>query len=372
MIQFVKRLRRVITNLVAIFHPDLHGFIHALSCQIRSIVVFNGNTMKTYIFLPPVNKPTGGITVLRQIADILHQSGREAFLVARDKGGWRPEGLADSAPVMEWDDMQLTRDDLWLVPEGWINALAPGLEAGARCVSYVQNWAYLFSSLPDDVTWDKLPVEFLAVSDPVAWYVKETTGKDALVLRPGIDRTIFYPPKKKKPATITVAYMPRKNKAVAAQIKSIFEHRNGLSAIRWRALEGMDTYGVADALRSSHIFLMTGYPEGCPLPPLEAMACGCLPVGFSGLGGWDYMLQFQSAPRFTPWWPLRDTPWSGNGLWCSDGDALDAALCLEEAVKTITEGGAPLDAIRGAGQETADAYSTDVQKNSVLAMWDAL
>lgn len=328
--------------------------------------------MKTYIFLPPVNKPTGGITVLRQIADILHQSGREAFLVARDKGSWRPEGLANSAPVIEWADMRLTKEDLWLVPEGWINALSPGLEAGASCLSYVQNWAYLFSSLPEGVDWHKLPVEFLAVSDPVAYFIKESTYKDAPILRPGIDRSIFHVSKKKKSAKMTVAYMPRKNKAMAAQIKSIFEHRNGPDTIRWRAIEGMDAYGVADALRSSHIFLMTGYPEGCPLPPIEAMACGCLPVGFSGFGGWDYMRQAQVLPRFSPWWPLREVPWSGNGLWCADGDALDAALCLEEAVKMISEAGPYLDATLQAGQDTATAYSTDVQKNSVLAMWDAL
>jgi len=328
--------------------------------------------MKTFIFLPPVNKPTGGVTVLRQIADILHQDGREAFLVAREKGGWRPEGLADSAPVIEWADMQLTKDDLWLVPEGWVNALSPGLEAGAQCFSYVQNWAYLFSSLPEGVDWHSLPVEFLAVSDPVAHFIKQATYKDAPVLRPGIDREIFHTTDKKKSDTITVAYMPRKNKAVAAQIKSIFEHRNGSDNIRWRAIEGMDAYGVADALRSSHIFLMTGFPEGCPLPPLEAMACGCLPVGFTGLGGWDYMRQVQDEPRFTPWWPLSEVDWPGNGLWCADGDALDAALCLEEAVGMIREGGLYLDATLMAGQETADAYSTEEQKYSVLSVWDAL
>ncbi|MBI9081226.1 MAG: glycosyltransferase family 1 protein [Pseudodesulfovibrio sp.] len=328
--------------------------------------------MKTYIFLPPVNKPTGGITVLRQMADILHQSGREAFLVARDKGSWRPEGLADSAPVVEWDQMHLTPKDLWLVPEGWINALTPGLEAGAQCVSYVQNWAYLFSSLPEGVNWNQLPVKFLAVSDPVAYFIKKATGKDAPILRPGIDREIFFPPDTRKSGPITVAYMPRKNKAVAAQIKSIFGHRNGTDAVRWRAIEGLDAYGVAAALHSSHIFLMTGFPEGCPLPPLEAMACGCLPVGFSGFGGWDYMRQTQSAPRFTPWWPLRTVPWSGNGLWCADGDALDGALCLEDAVNMIHGGESGLDAALKAGQDTADAYSTDVQKNSVLAVLDEL
>jgi hypothetical protein len=327
--------------------------------------------MKTFIFLPPASKPTGGITVLRQVADILCRDGREACLVERESGGWRPAGLDDAAPTIPWAAMRLTPDDLWLVPEGWPNALAPGLEAGARCVSYVQNWAYLFPSLPSGVSWHQLPVSFMAVSDPVAHFIKESTGKTAPILRPGIDRALFHPGGKRGD-TVTVAFMPRKNKALAAQIRAIFEHRNGPDAVRWRPLEGLDAFGVAEALRSSHIFLMTGFPEGCPLPPLEAMACGCLPVGFSGLGGWDYMRQAQTRPRFTPWWPLRDVGWPGNGLWCADGDVLDAALNLEEAVTMINRDGPPLDAVLAAGQDTANAYSTDEQRKSVLAVWDAL
>jgi len=328
--------------------------------------------MKTFIFLPPVFKPTGGITVLRQMADILHQSGREAFLVAREKGGWCPTGLADTAPVLQWGDIALTPNDIWLVPEGWVNALAPGLEAGAICLNYVQNWAYLFSSLPDGVKWHELPVEFLAVSDPVARFVKEATFKDAPVLRPGIDRTIFYAPDVKPKGKINVAYMPRKNSALTKQIKAIFEHRCNCDDVNWLPIDGLDAYGVADRLRSAHIFLVTGFPEGCPLPPLEAMACGCLPVGFSGLGGWDYMRQIQEHPRFMPWLGLREVPWAGNGLWCADGDVLDAALCLEEAMRLFQEDDLYLDAFLEAGQETADAYSLEVQKASVLSLWEAL
>jgi len=331
--------------------------------------------MKTFIFLPPVAKPTGGVTVLRQVADILHQAGREAFLVARDKSGWRPEGLADAAPVIEWADMRLTRQDLWLVPEGWVNALMPGMEARATTISYVQNWAYLFSSLPEGADWHRLPVEFLAVSDPVSYFIKETTCKDAPVLRPGIDPEIFHPSDAPKSGTVTIAYMPRKNKALASQIKSIYEHACGgkeLCEVNWLEIDGMNTHGVADALRSAHIFLSTGFPEGCPLPPLEAMACGCLPVGFTGFGGWDYMRQLQDAPRFTPWWPLREVNWTGNGFWCADGDVLDAALCLKEAVNLVREGGLYLDAALMAGQDTAAAYSTAEQRKAVLELWDSL
>lgn len=328
--------------------------------------------MNTYIFLPPVRKPTGGITVLRQIADTLCLSGRQAFLVARDANGWQPKGLADVAPVLMWDEMVLGPEDLWLVPEGWANALAPGLQAKARCISYVQNWAYLFSSLPAGVQWHSLPVELFSVSEPVAQYVAQATGKPSSILRPGINREVFFPPDIRLQGPVRIAFMPRKNKALVAQIRALLEHRVGQSRVQWVEIQGMTTFEVAEALRSSHIFLMSGFPEGCPLPPLEAMACGCLPVGFSGYGGWDYMRQAQTAPRFTPWWPLREVSWEGNGLWAADGDVLDAALCLEQAVQWVEQADPALEQVLAAGQQTADAYSLPIQEATILALWKDL
>ena len=103
--------------------------------------------MRTFLFLPPVRRPAGGVAVILRLAEVLHRSGRETALVARERAGWIPEESADRAPVILWPDLALTPGDLWLVPEGWVNALAPGLEAKARCLVYCQNWAYLFSAL---------------------------------------------------------------------------------------------------------------------------------------------------------------------------------------------------------------------------------
>ena len=348
--------------------------------------------MKTYFFLPPVRQAAGGITVLRRMAAFLAASGREAFLVPRERQGegpgWTPSEAFVEAPVVPWDQLKLGPGDLWVVPEGWVNALTPGLNAGARCLVYVQNWAYLLSALPQGVSWRKLPVEFVAVSDPVAQFVAATTGREAPILRPGIDADLFCAPgRKPDPADgIRIAYMPRKNKALAKQIRETYDALDERLAARtrWVEIAGMTAQGVAEALQGAHIFLATGFPEGCPLPPLEAMACGCLPVGYMGFGGADYMRQALPPPPakgadpapFAPWWPLREVSWTGNGLWSADADILGAALHLKTAAEWFA-GGSPDHARALAltlenARATAAAYTLDAQRDCVLDLWQRL
>ncbi|MFW5489497.1 MAG: glycosyltransferase family 1 protein [Desulfovibrio sp.] len=335
--------------------------------------------MRTFIFLPPVRKPTGGVAVLYQIARWLHENGHPAFLVPRDPGTWRPED-AESVSLLPWDDLRLEPDDTWLVPEGWINALTPGLQAGARCVVYVQNWAYLFSSLPENVDWRSLPVSFLAVSDPVRWYIRETTGHNPPILRPGIDLSLFHPascagdgshiPPQRPAGPVRVAYMPRKNKALADQIQQGFTARRyGKAPVQFVAIDGMTGPQVAETLASCHIFLGTGFPEGCPLPPLEALACGCLYVGFSGFGGWDYLRQADDGPTaFAPWWPLRSVPWQGNALVVADADVPGAVMALDKAVGWVETDAPQWQIALENARRTVQHYTLDHQRKAVLEL----
>lgn len=324
----------------------------------------------TYFFIPPVRRAAGGVAVLCRMAAILRRAGIDAALALRDASGWKPEpGVSGGVPEIAWEDVKLTPNDLWAVPEGWPNALAPGFAAKARCLVYVQNWAYLFSGLPEDVTWRSLPVSFMAVSRPVSWFTEQATGLPAPVVRPGIDLGLFAAPQK-KPDRLAVAYMPRKNKALAEQIRRVIASR-GRFDVRWVEIAGLDQSGVAQALAQSHVFLATGFPEGCPLPPLEAMACGAVPVGFAGLGGFDYMRQADPA-AWTPGCPMDETVWGGNGFFVPDNDVLGAALALERALALWSEDGEALARVRANCALTAKAYGLDVQRDAVLDFWAGL
>jgi glycosyltransferase involved in cell wall biosynthesis len=301
------------------------------------------------------------------MAGFLRDAGHDVSLVLRERAGWRPDSQA--LPEIDFEDANLGPGDIWVVPEGWVNALAPGLRAGSRCLVYVQNWAYLFSGLPQGVDWRSLSVSFMAVSRPVSWFIEQSLGVQAPILRPGIDLNVFKAPAN-KPETLTVAYMPRKNKALAEQIKAVTQARGRFSPA-WLEIQGMDQAGVATALSESHVFLATGFPEGCPLPPLEAMASGAIPVGFAGFGGWDYMRQ--AAPgRYVPECPMDSVGWGGNGFFCPDNDVLGASLALENALELWSAGGSPLTEVLNSCSRTAQAYGLVPQRKATLDFWKRL
>ena len=328
--------------------------------------------MKTYIFLPPLQRESGGLVVLRRMGVYLRNAGFPVCFVLREESINAAESGVD---ILFWQDLRLQAGDIWLTPEGWPNALLPALRVGARSLIYAQSWAYVLTCEPQNTRLEDLPVEFLAVSEPVARFVDMGLGKHAPVLRPGIDTALFCPlPERKDDASLRVAFMPRKNKAFARHIRELADvrlrRRTPPLSLEWISIEDCSPAEVARMLQSAHFFLSTGFPEGCPLPPLEALACGCVPVGFTGIGGWDYMRQttdFLGAA--VPLWPLRETPWAGNGFYAADGDVPGAVFALEAALDIFARGGEELAALRRAGQMTAAAYSLEEQERAVVALW---
>ena len=321
------------------------------------------------IFYPPLGRKSGGTEVLLQIASTFTKLGLETVL-----GFWESPSHALQGELnvlgLHWKlctDLDLGKEDLWIVPDGWVNGLSLGLKAGARCVLYCQSWTYLFNGLPENVRWHDLPVEFLAVSHPVACFMDQVMGKRPPVVRPYIDTELFYPSKEKPSAPpVRVAFMPRKNSALIMQIRRIVQERQPdlFSRITWVRIEGESRKGVADILRSCHVFLASGFPEGFALPPLEAMACGCIPVGFTGLGGWDYMRQAGTGCVAPPL-ELRPVDWEGNGMYFADGDVLGAALGLEKIVGAIIGKDENILDIIQAGSMTGAAYGHEQQWGNI-------
>jgi glycosyltransferase involved in cell wall biosynthesis len=295
--------------------------------------------------------------VLLQIASQLRHLGRLGGVLYWDAV---PRGLYPDLPWIGAKQAALSPSDTLIVPEGWPNALAFGFRARCRTMVYCQNWSYLFQGLEAGVRWRDLPVDFLAVSDPVAWHLERVLGKRPAIVRPAMDAKLFHAPAGKPDGPVRIGFMPRKNKALAEQIRRIFEERNPGTAVEWVPIQGLEQSGVAAILRSCHVFLATGYPEGFALPPLEAMACGCLCAGFTGFGGWDYMRQVEPDSYHPHGYAVRETPWAGNGWWAADGDVLGAALGLEKALHALRDT-AGSGSIVESGLRAAASYGMEAQ-----------
>lgn len=66
----------------------------------------------------------------------------------------------------------------------------------------------------------------------------------------------------------------------------------------WRLypIDGLTREGAAEVIRRSALFLSFSEREGFGLPPLEAMAAGCVVIGFDGGGGREYLRPETSFP----------------------------------------------------------------------------
>ena len=72
------------------------------------------------------------------------------------------------------------------------------------------------------------------------------------------------------------------------QVVQLLRHRGTLDGYPLVAIDGQPEAAVARVLGECLLFLSFGTPEGFGLPPLEAMACGCVAVGYHGRGGREY------------------------------------------------------------------------------------
>ncbi len=333
--------------------------------------------MRTLIYWPPLKKTSGGMMVLAQVASQLGSLGHDISLAMSAP---MPTGIAlhENVKLVPFKELDLAPQDRWVVPEGWPNALSPGFKAGCSCSVFVQNWMPFLGLLPDGVRWNRLPVSMLAISHPVKNFIRETTGLSARIIPPALASKFFYcdgpnaPDLSRRP--LRIAHMPRKNRGIVTQIADIIASRSALPQsdwyprLEWLEIHGQTQENVGRMLRDAHIFLAVGFPEGFGLPPLEAMACGCLVAGFTGLGGWDYMRPGESSTCVPPF-PLQQVSWGANGFYAADGDIWGGAMAQESAIRTFVTKGGELENMLDNCLTAAQWYSEKRQREAIEDVW---
>lgn len=264
--------------------------------------------MTVYVLSPDNNKPSGGIKILYRHVDVLNQNGVDAYLL-HEKAEFRCTWFSNDTRIAYLEDVRLSASDFLVIPEIYgPNMLAMGdmpmIGGKAKKVIFNQNCRYTFLGQtlesvldPDfDMAYchhDEFAGVIVVSEDSKKYieYVFPDTDVWRIHNAINIEQFTFNDRKKRQ-----ICYMPRKNAADALQVLAILRLHGSLDDFDVVAIENKNESGVAEILKESMFFLSFGYPEGCPLPPAEAMACGCVVVGYDGFGGQEYFDRRFSYP----------------------------------------------------------------------------
>ena len=164
-----------------------------------------------------------------------------------------------------------------------------------------------------------------------------------------VDLNIFRFQGQKK---LQIAFAPHKRPLEAAFIRDLFrggggrEHRQ----IAWIEIAKMSESQVAAALGESALYLSLCRFESFSQSILEAMACGCIVAGFTGIGARQYTT-------------------ARNGFWAEEDDCVACVEQLRAAVQLITDAGPAYADMLDAGNLTARQHGRDLLGKRVVAFW---
>jgi hypothetical protein len=294
-----------------------------------------------------IKVPSGGVRRLYRHVEVLVKHGYDAA-IAHWTQGFRVPWFESPAPVLYWSEgLRLSPTDILVIPEGHADVIAGTAGAEYRRVVIALSWSFIYRDLKPGLDWRDFGItDIIAGSNYVQEFIKVAMGMDSSVIASGIDLSLFRPSKKVR----QIACMPRKNRDVLHMIVCIFRSRFPEYAdVPFVPIDGMRDVEVSSIMSSSDVFLATGFPEGLARPALEAMASGCIVVGFAGRGSREYMT---------------------DGVNCyvrEDYDALGAAIDLGRALDALRSGQAAK--MRAAARETAERYSLCVEESRLLRFW---
>jgi hypothetical protein len=247
--------------------------------------------------------------------------------------------------------MDFREGDIYVIPEGFSDYMQALKNAPVRKVMFCQNQYYLpFSSNPHLGPSEYFVDNIIVSSEAIRNFMKEVYGISDVPLIPcAIDTKLFFSsPKKLRQIT----FVPRKLKTDAIFIEAIFKRMyKEYSDIPWVPIEGMTRQNAAKIMRESEVFLSLSNRDSFGLPPLEAMASGCLVAGFHGDGGKEYISQ-------------------DNGWWVESGDLISCAKGIASAFRLLDEGGEKLTRIKSEMSLTVNKYSPDRMKQELLKFWE--
>jgi hypothetical protein len=295
--------------------------------------------MRRIVYLSPFPKTdiSGGIKVMYRHVEMLTSMGFEAAVFSPD--GY-PVWMPSTAKLCSDANLLNDKNCILVYPEilsGDLGKNARRPIPGVKVLLCQNQYHMTFNeTLPKHNLGDLGFAKLITVGSVAKRFLERIfTPAEFDVVPVWVDEAVFYPREK----SMRIAVIPRKMPRVYNLIRTIFSLKYPrLKNVPWDVIVAKPEADTAETFGRASVFLSLCNRECVPLTPLEAMASGCIVVGFHGYGGLEYATE-------------------ANGIWLRPDFLEEAADALARAVLGIEQGEKRFQEMRRSGFDTARRYS---------------
>lgn len=278
-----------------------------------------------YLFCPDFPHPSGGTKRVYAVTNILRRHGFNAA-VMHQHSNFKLQWTSIDVPIVYQEETAtLTHEDLLVIPEGCTLIMQWAQHMPCKKIVFAMSIEYIVQALPLNETWKSYGIEMaITTTDGIADFIQYLFKIPTFTVGFSVDNDLFQYTPQVKQKLIVFMGRPESNKREAFTIARILHEINpAFRDYKLLPLENLPIEQYAVAMRCAEYYLTFLPRWSANISCFEAMACGCVVGGYTGLGancvvknGYNCVL-------------------AAHGNYCEAAQLLNTVACSEDLKKSL-------------------------------------